>query len=96
MIATIDLFEALKTRFGEQEAKIIVREMEKIETSVETKVEKAFENKKDVLATKQDIKILEVKIAENKADIIKWMVALILGLFIALIGSMAALIKLIH
>ncbi len=96
MIATIDLFEALKTRFGEQEAKIIVREMEKIETSVETKVDKAFENKKDVLATKQDIKILEVKIAENKADIIKWMVALILGLFIALIGSMAALIKLIH
>ncbi len=96
MIASIELFEALKTRFGEQEAKIIVKEIEKIETGIETKVEKAFDRKKDVLATKEDISLLkedlaklegklETKIAETKADIIKWM-------FIFWIGQLASFI----
>ena len=73
MIASIDIFEVLKGKLGETEARMLVKEMEKIDASIETKVEKAFENKKDVLATKEDIKILEVKIAENKSDLIKWM-----------------------
>ncbi len=95
-MASIELFEALKTRFGEQEAKIIVKEIEKIETGIETKVEKAFDRKKDVLATKEDISLLKEDIADVrtemqtiKADIIKWM-------FIFWIGQLAAFIGIAH
>jgi hypothetical protein len=56
MIATIELFEALKTRFGETEAKVIVKEIEKIETGVETKVVEIFEKKAQIF--KDDIKSL--------------------------------------
>jgi hypothetical protein len=42
---------------------------------------------KSTLLTKEDL-------ANTKVDLIKWMVALLLGLFIALVGAMAAIIKL--
>ena len=66
MIASIDIFEALKTKFGEAEAKIIVKELEKIDASVETRVDKKFEEAKTTLATKEDV-------ANSRAEIIKWM-----------------------
>ena len=53
---------------------------------LETKVDKKFEEAKTTLATKEDLaKVegrLETKIAETKADIIKWM-------FIFWIGQIA-------
>ena len=86
MLASIDLFNALKTKFGEAEATVIVKEIEKIEASVEIKVEKAFERKKDVLATKEDIARLENKIIENKVDILKRMVGCFIGIALAILG----------
>ena len=87
MIATIDLFEALKTRFGEPEAKIIVREIEKIETSVETKIEKVFDSKKEILATKIDFQVLEIKIEKVNGQllVIKWMLGVVLAGIISLV-----------
>ncbi len=88
MVGTLKLFEILKTRFSDEDARFVVEEMEKIEAGVETKVDKEFEKKsllfKDdikslkeymdhVFATKEDLAKLEVKIASSKADIIKWM-----------------------
>ena len=63
MLATIVLFDALKTRFGENETKIIVNEMEQIEKSIGSSVEKEFDCKKDSLATKEDVGRLEAKSA---------------------------------
>jgi len=73
MIASIDLFEILKARLGETEAKMLVKEIEKVEHGVEPKIEKAFENKKDVLAAKEDIANVRIEMKEMKADLIKWM-----------------------
>ena len=85
MLATIKLFEVLKTRFSDEDAKFVVEQIEKIEARVETKVENVFDQKKDVLATKGDIAIVNEKIAIAKADMIKWM-------FIFWIGQIATFI----
>jgi hypothetical protein len=97
MIGTIELFEALKTRFGEEEAKVIVKEIEKIETGVEAKVDKAVELKTEVL--KNDIKSLKEHIdltfatkediANSKADMIKWMFIFWIGQVAVIAGLLA-------
>jgi len=92
MIATIKLFEALKTKFGEAEAKVIVEEIEKIETNVELKVEKAFADKKDILATKEDLAKLEARINNKFNDLLKWMIIM----WITQLGAIMAIIKLFH
>jgi hypothetical protein len=92
-VAEIELYEILKTKLGEKEAKTLVE-------YIETKVDKRLEEKKDVLATKQDIANLEiatkqeianleVKIEKTKSDIIKWM-------FLFWIGQLASLIAILQ
>ncbi len=87
IVSEIKLFEMLKAKIGEKEAEAFVQ-------ILETRVDKKFDDAKDILATKEDISNIRVEMREIKVDLIKWMVALIIGLFIALVGSMAALIKL--
>ncbi len=95
-VSDIELFQALKEKVGEQEAKTITE-------YIETKVEKQFDLKKDVLATKQDINEVKIEVAsvrnelkleiaelrtemaKTKSEIIKWM-------FIFWIGQLAAMI----
>ncbi len=62
-------YEILKMKLGEQEATTLIEYFE-------TKAEEKFLQKKDILASKQDV-------SEVKADIIKWM-------FIFWIGQLAA------
>ena len=88
-VAEIELYEILKSKIGEKEAKTLVE-------YIEAKVDKKFDEKKDILATKQDIadlKIeianLEIKIEKTKADIIKWM-------FLFWIGQLASLIAILQ
>lgn len=84
-VSDIQLFQILKEKVGEQEAKTITE-------YIETKIEKHFELKKDILATKQDINNLKLEmgelrteIANHKSEIIKWM-------FIFWFGQLAAMI----
>ncbi len=58
-ISSIEMYNILKGKLGETEAKALTE-------YVETKVEKSLEKEKDILATKVDL-------AEAKSDIIKWM-----------------------
>ena len=80
IVSEIKLYELLKAKLGEKEAEAFVEILEK-------KVDHKFGEAKQTLATKEDL-------ANTKVDLIKWMVALLLGLFIALVGAMAAVIKL--
>lgn len=80
-VSDISLFQILKDKIGEDQAKTLV---EYIDTKVDTKVEKAVDEKTDVLATKQDL-------AETKADIIKWMFIFWVGL----LGAVIAITKLL-
>ncbi len=81
-VAEIELYEILKEKVGEKEARTLVE-------YIEAKVEKKFEEKKDILATKQDIANLEIKIEKIKSDIIKWM-------FIFWAGQIGALIAILE
>ena len=74
-VAEIELYEILKTKLGEKEAKTLVE-------YIETKVEKKVEDKRDILATKEDL-------ANVKSDIIKWM-------FLFWIGQLASLIAILQ
>ena len=81
-ISDIQLFQILKQKMGEQEAEALV-------TFVDHKIKDNNETNLNVIATKGDIaelKVemsnLEVKIADSKAEMIKWM-------FIFWIGQVA-------
>ena len=74
-VAEIELYEILKPKIGEKEARTLVE-------YIETKVDRKLEEKKDVLATKEDI-------ANLRADIIKWM-------FLLWIGQLASLLAILQ
>jgi len=70
-VSTIELYDLLKVKIGEPEAKNLVQ-------YIDTKVEKDFELKKDIIATKQDIHDLSEKLSEKMNSHFKWLI----GLFI--------------
>jgi hypothetical protein len=75
-ISTTQLYSLLSEKVGKETA-------ETLTGYIEDKIKSEFENKSDTLATKNDISNLEVKIAESRADMIKWM-------FIFWVGQVAA------
>jgi demethoxyubiquinone hydroxylase (CLK1/Coq7/Cat5 family) len=76
------MFNILKVKLGENEAKALTE-------YVESQVEKSVEKEKNILATKEDIYKLEVKMSEMKSDIIKWM-------FIFWIGQIAVTLGIVY
>lgn len=85
-VAEIELYEILKSKVGEKEAKALVE-------YIEAKVEKKFVEKKDIFVTKEDLANakaeLEIKIEKIRSDIIKWM-------FIFWVGQIGALIAILQ
>jgi hypothetical protein len=81
-ISSIEMYTILKGKLGEDEAKALTE-------YVESKVEKSFEKEKDILASKEDVLKLEIKISDVKSEIIKWM-------FIFWIGQIAVLLALVY
>ncbi len=71
-VAEIELYEILKEKIGDKEAKTLVE-------YIETKVDKKLAEKQDILATKADL-------AKMKADIIKWMFLFWIGQLASLIA----------
>ena len=71
-ISTIEMYNILKGKLGENEAKSLTE-------YVENKVERTFEKEKDVLATKEDL-------ANTKSDIIKWMFLFWIGQIAVTLG----------
>ncbi|MCX7793482.1 MAG: hypothetical protein N2257_03615 [Thermodesulfovibrionales bacterium] len=63
-VTEIELYEVLKEKVGEKEARTIVE-------FIDAKIEKRIEEKRDFLATKDDIKKLEGSIIATKDDIKK-------------------------
>ena len=77
----LKVYKKFKTRPSEPEAAAILE-------YIDEKTEKKYEEKKDILATKEDITNLRVEMREIKADMIKWM-------FIFWIGQLVAIIAII-
>ena len=78
VVSEITLFNTLRAKLGEQEAQVVVE-------GIKQTGKEEFENKKDSLATKQDV-------SEVKAEIIKWMFVFWVGQ----LAAMIAVVKLIH
>jgi hypothetical protein len=79
VINSIDLFNVLKEKIGEQQAKSLTE-------YIEVKVEQKFESQKQMLATKEDVKNLETKLAETKSDLLKRVFAMFVSLALIIIG----------
>jgi hypothetical protein len=79
VITSIDLFNVLKEKIGEQQAKSLTE-------YIEVKVEQKFESQKQMLATKEDVKNLEIKLAETKSDLLKWVFAMFVSLALMIVG----------
>ena len=85
IVSEIKLFELLKAKMGQQEAEAFV-------TLLETKVDRKFEEAKDLLATKEDISKLETRISEKFNDQLKWMIVM----WVTQLGALITIIKFIH
>ena len=92
-MSDIQLFQILKQKMGEQEAEALV-------TFVDHKIRDNNETNLNVLATKGDIaelKVemsnLEVKIADSKAEMIKWMFIFWIGQVAVTVGFLVVYLK---
>lgn len=81
-ISSIEMYNILKVKLGEKEAKALTE-------YVESKVENSIKKEKDVLTTKEDLFKLEVKLSETKSEIIKWM-------FIFWVGQIAVTLAIVY
>ncbi len=96
-VTTIDLYDILKSKIGEKEAKTLVE-------FVEIQVEKKFEEQMNEIASKEDIfqvkkdifqvkAELELKIEKVRSDLIKWMFIFWVGQVSIMIALVLLLIK---
>ena len=77
---SLKIYEVLGKHFNNtDDARIVVTEIEQI-------IESKIADKKDTLATKEDITRLESKIAEIKVDLIKWVFTFFAALSVMIIG----------
>jgi hypothetical protein len=74
VVNTLKIFELLKEKIPEPEAKIITEA-----------IEKSFEEAKEVLATKEDIRKLEEDMRKLEIRLIKWMFAFWAGTILTIL-----------
>ena len=78
-LSSVDLFNLLRQKIGETEAKAVTE-------FIEVQITDKFETEKKYLATKEDIAIVRKEIAESKTDMIKWVFALFVTLALMIAG----------
>ena len=89
-VTTLDLYNILRSKIGEAEAKTLVE-------FIEQKVTNQIENEVSGLASKADLKSeiakLDVKIEKTKSEIIKWMFIFWAGQTGIMVGILALFLK---
>ncbi len=89
-ISSIDLYNLLRERVGDQQAKALT-------DFVEQRVEHSFDSAKSALATKEDLlkmqMELRVEMKEQKSEMIKWMFLFWVGQIGATIGIVLVFLK---
>lgn len=86
VISITKLYELLSSKVGKETA-------ENLTTFIEHKIKDELENKSQMLATKEDILILNTKIEQSKAETIKWMFIFWIGQVIATFGFILLFLK---
>ena len=85
-IPTTKLYNLLSAKIGKAEA-------ETLTTYIEEKIKAEVESKSQVLATKDDVAKLEIKLSETKAELIRWMSIFWIGQVAATFGFIRLFIK---
>lgn len=83
----LKIYELFKERWGQQAAESVIEYFE-------AAAERKYEEKKDILATKEDIGILRKERAESKVEFIRWTFVFMVGTIIAILGGLFAILKL--
>lgn len=78
-LTLIQLYEILAAKWGKETA-------ETVTSFIEIKFNKEMEKQTQVLATKDDLTKLEVRISNSKVDIIRWVVTLWIMLVLMILG----------
>ena len=86
MLTSIQLFQLLKNKPGEREVEALVDFMVTKHRETSDVNSKILATKEDMSGIKVELGRLEIKIAENKTDIIRWVFALFFPLMLAVIG----------
>ena len=81
--AGIHLFQLLKTRLGSRETEAMV---DYFDTTIKENNKEIQEANLRTLATKEDLAKVEVKVAECKSDIMRWMFAFFVTMMLAILG----------
>ena len=84
-VDSIALYELLKPKLGEVETKALVRSLDQVPAVVESTFDKRWDIEKKSLATKEDTLKIETKIAETKAELLKWMFMLFAPFYVGMI-----------
>ncbi|MCL6584463.1 MAG: hypothetical protein K6U11_12595 [bacterium] len=79
----IELFNIFAETWGKEKAQIAIKDIEEI-----------IDARKQDLATKSDIKEIELKIEQAKSSTIKWVVGWMVGLLIAQTGAILTMFAL--
>ncbi|HEY9048636.1 MAG TPA: hypothetical protein VIN08_22170 [Ohtaekwangia sp.] len=87
-ISQIELYDLLKSKLGNREARALVE-------FVSDSVSEKMQEHKLVLATKEDIKNLEVRIESSFKDQLKWLIVLMMG-FSSLILALVKFLPLVN
>ena len=86
VISITKLYELLASKVGKETA-------ENLTTFIEHKIKDELENKSQMLATKEDISILNTKIEQSKSETIKWMFIFWIGQLVATFGFILLFLK---
>ena len=86
-ISQIELYDLLKSKLGDREARALVQ-------FVSENVTEKMQEQKSVLASKEDIKSLEVRIESGFKDQLKWLIVLMFG-FSSLILALVKFLPLV-
>jgi hypothetical protein len=80
IVSEITLFNTLRIKLGDQDAQLVVE-------GIKTTVMEELNHKKDVLATKNDVFVLQNDMEKVKAEllVIKWMLGFVLAGMLSLI-----------
>ncbi len=84
-ISDIRLYNLLKSKYGEKEAEEFV-------SLIKEEVNNSFEAKKDILATKEDIAKVELKISQAETKMILWAFVF----WVTQLGAIFAFLKFLH
>ncbi len=82
----LKVYDIFKTKFGEKEATTLIEYFE-------AKAEQKYDQKKDVLATKEDITSVKLDISALENMLVKQMYWINIVQFLATAGALVAIIK---